>query len=71
MRADALHALLLTPRGTVEAIEEIPSLPDLSGWTRGMVDRAIDALVAEGAIEESAAGRLIVRPPRVDDRTAA
>lgn len=60
MRADALHRLLLSPRGRVTTVDEIPRLSDLFSWPSLQVQVAIADLVDDGRLEEGADGKLIV-----------
>ncbi len=62
MQADALHRILLSSRGTAPTLEAIQTLPDLHGWHRRALERAIDQLVADGVLTENASGHLIVAP---------
>ena len=61
MRADALHRLLLSPRGRVRTVEEISRLSDLFSWPSLQVQVAIADLVHDGRLEEGPDGTLIVR----------
>ena len=61
MRADALHRLLLSPRGRVATVDDIPRLTDLFSWPSLQVQMAIADLVHDGRIEEGPDGKLIVR----------
>jgi hypothetical protein len=61
MRANALHRLLLSPRGRVDTVDEIAGLSDLFSWPREQIQVAIADLVAAGYLVEDAHGRLIVR----------
>lgn len=65
MRADALHRLLLTPRGRVATADEIPALTDLFSWPRLQIHLAIADLVHDGLLDEDAHGQLIVHRTRV------
>jgi hypothetical protein len=60
MRSDALHRLLLSPRGRVATVDEIPGLVDLASWTALALDVAIADLVAVGLLAEGPRGELIV-----------
>lgn len=62
MRSDAVHRLLLTPRGEVLTLEDIASLPDLSSWNREAIDVAVADLVAQGILRDDEYGRPMVRP---------
>lgn len=62
MRADALHALLLTPRGAVQTADEIPMLADLAGWPADALGAAVADLVADGRLTDDEHGRLVVTP---------
>lgn len=62
MRADALHRLLLTPRGRVEHASRIPALPDLGSWAGLAIDVAVADLVADGRLSDDEHGRLVVAP---------
>lgn len=61
MRADALHRLLLSPRGRVDTAEAIPRLSDLFSWPSLQVQVAIADLVHDGRLAEDEHGQLIVR----------
>jgi len=62
MRADALHRLLLSRRGQVSSLDEIPRLSDLFSWPSRQIDIAIADLVADGRLADDAYGRLHVEP---------
>lgn len=63
MRAEALHQLLLTPRGRMAlTLDDIYRLPDLGGWTRETTETAIADLCVDGRLSDDAYGRLIVAP---------
>lgn len=63
MRADALHRLLLSPRGRVAlTLADIEALPDLAAWGTNRLSVAIGDLVHDGRCEENAYGRIHVRP---------
>lgn len=62
MRADALHRLLLSPRGAgVRDVDDIHRLEDLGSWHGAVLDAAVDDLVAAGTLEQDAHGQLIIR----------
>jgi len=61
LRADALHRLLLTPRGRVDTVDDIPRLGDLFSWPSIQVQVAIYDLCHDGRLAEDAHGKLIVR----------
>jgi hypothetical protein len=61
MRSDALHRLLLSPRGHVATVDEIPRLSDLFSWPSVQVDVAIGDLVHDGRLAEDESGQLVVR----------
>lgn len=61
LRSDALHRLLLSPRGRVATVEEVPRLSDLFSWPSLLVQVAIADLVHDGRLAEDEQGRLIVR----------
>ena len=61
VRADALHRLLLTPRGRVATVDDIPRLSDLFSWPSLQVQVAIADLVHDGRLAEDEHGQLIVR----------
>ena len=64
MRADALHRLLLSPRGQVASVDAIAELPDLCGWNREAIAAAVVELVADGRLIDDERGRpLAVRTP--------
>src|SRR4051794_19838051 len=50
MRADALHRLLLSPRGRVDTVDDIPRLSDLFSWPGVQVQAAIGDLVHDGLL---------------------
>lgn len=58
-REDALHRRLLRARPKV--ITDIYNLPSVADWRRRDVSDALDGLVTDGRLSESADGRLIVR----------
>jgi hypothetical protein len=60
MRQDALHHLLLSPRGRVASVGEIPRLSDLFSWPSDQIQAAIADLVHDGLLEEDAHGNLLV-----------
>lgn len=65
MRADALHQLLLSPRGRPAlTVEDVPTLADLGGWNREDVDAAVADLVADGRLADDELGRVDVAPLR-------
>jgi hypothetical protein len=59
-RANALHRLLLSPRGHVATVEEIPQLSDLFSWPSLQVQVAIGDLCHDGRLAQDAHRRLIV-----------
>jgi len=62
MRADALHRLLASPRGTAAlTLGDVGGLPDLAGWNRNVLDAAVADLVADGRLADDECGRLVVR----------
>ena len=62
MRADALHSLLASPRGTAAlTLADVAALPDLAGWNREVLDVAVADLVADGRLADDEYGRLVVR----------
>ena len=62
MSADAVHRLLLSPRGQVATLDEIAGLLDLQGWNREAIDLAVADLVADGKLSDDERGRLVVHP---------
>lgn len=61
LRSDALHRLLLSPRGKANTVDDIPRLSDLFSWPSEQIQTAICDLVIDGRIEEGPEGELIVR----------
>lgn len=60
MRADALHGLLLSPRGKVATVDQIAGLSDLSSWPSLQLQVAICDLCDDGRLAEDEHGNLIV-----------
>lgn len=57
MRADALHRLLLSPRGQVTSVDAIAGLVDLRGWNSEAIEAAVAHLVADGRLVDDERGR--------------
>ena len=57
MRADALHGLLLSPRGQVATLDDISRLTDLRGWSPEAIDVAVATLCADGRLVDDEYGR--------------
>lgn len=57
LRADALHRLLLTPRGQVTTLEDLGRLPDLAAWNPEALAVAVADLVADGRLVDDEYGR--------------
>ena len=63
LRADAVHRLLASPRGTSALVAaDIAGLPDLASWDRLTLDVAIADLVSDGRLADDEFGRLVVGP---------
>lgn len=60
MRADALHRLLLTLRGTVTTLDDIGRLPNLSGWPTLRLETAIADLCHDRLLTNDGHGHVIV-----------
>ena len=61
-RAKIVHDELVARPELAQTRDDIPALPRVAGWEPHIVGRAIDELVARGAITEAADGRLVVHP---------
>lgn len=46
----------------VETIDDIAHLPRLAGWTDEIRNTAVADLVADGLLEETSTGRLMLKP---------
>lgn len=70
LRADALHRLLLSPRGAIAAASDIPGLPDLSGWSSVSLRLAIGDLITSGRMTVDDEGWITVSPLPADEAAA-